>query len=66
MVIDDSLYEETFDINDLKEYTLKLLTNPALCKEMGKAGRQHVVENLDYRVTSKKMLEIIKKKLNLK
>ncbi len=53
------------DINDLKEYILKLLTNPELCEEMGKAGRQHVVENLDYRITSKKMLDVIKEKLKL-
>lgn len=53
------------NIGDLKEYTLRLLTNPQLCQEMGKAGRQHVVNNLDYRVTSRKMLDIIKEKLNL-
>jgi len=53
------------NINDLKEYTLKLLTNPELCEGMGKAGRVHVVENLDYRVTSKKMLDVIKEKLRL-
>src|SRR3989344_1752607 len=54
------------DINELKEYTLKLLTDEKLRNEMGKASREHVVKNLDYRITSKKMLEIIKKKLNLK
>jgi len=54
------------DINDLKEYTLKLLTDEELCKKMGEEGRKHVVENLDYRVTSKKMLDVIKEKLNLK
>jgi alpha-maltose-1-phosphate synthase len=53
------------NIEDLKEYTLKLLTNPKLCEQMGKAGREHVVKNLDYRVTSKKMLEVIKEKLKL-
>lgn len=53
------------DINDLRDFTLKLLTDEKLCEEMGKAGRQHVVENLDYRVTSKKMLEKIKEVLKL-
>jgi glycosyltransferase involved in cell wall biosynthesis len=53
------------DIEDLKDYTLKLLTDEKLCKQMGKAGREHVVKNLDYRVTSKKMLDIIKEKLSL-
>ncbi len=53
------------DIEDLKEYTLKLLTEPELGEEMGKAGREHAVKNLDYRITSKKMLEVIKERLNL-
>ena len=53
------------DINDLREYTLKLLTNPELCRRMGEAGRQHAVENFDYKVTSKKMLDIIKSKLGI-
>ncbi len=53
------------DINDLKKYTQRLLESPELCKTMGKAGRQHVIDNLDYKVTSKKMLDVIKEKLNL-
>jgi len=53
------------DINDLREYTLKLLTEPLLADKMGKAGRQHVLQNLDYRITSKKMIDITKKKLGL-
>ncbi|MEK6945965.1 MAG: glycosyltransferase family 4 protein [Nanoarchaeota archaeon] len=53
------------DIEDLKNYTLKLLTNPELREEMGKAGREHVVKNLDYRVTSKIMLDTIKEKLHI-
>ena len=53
------------DVNDLKDYTLKLLTNPELCKKMGEAGRQHAVENLDYKVTSKRMLEVIRDRLGI-
>lgn len=53
------------DINDLKEYTSKLLTDSELCKTMGEAGRQHAVENFDYRVTARKMLNIIKDRLGL-
>jgi starch synthase len=53
------------DIEDLRNYTLKLLTNPELREEMGKAGREHVVKNLDYRVTSKKMLDVIREKLGI-
>jgi alpha-maltose-1-phosphate synthase len=54
------------NIKDLEEYTLKLLKDPKLCEQMGKAGREHVVTNLDYRVISKKMLDIIKEKLKLR
>lgn len=53
------------NIDDLKKYTLKLLTDENLCKQMGKAGREHAVENFDYRVTSKRMLDVIKEKLDL-
>ena len=53
------------DINELKEYTLKLLTDEELCKKMGKMGREHTVTNLDYRITSKKMMDITKQRLGL-
>jgi len=53
------------NINDLIKYTKTLLLNPELCKQMGEAGRQHVVENFDYKVTSKRMLNVIKDKLGL-
>ena len=53
------------DIEDLRKHTLKLLTDEALCKQMGEEGRKHVVRNLDYKVISKKMLEITKERLGL-
>jgi len=53
------------DINDLREYTLKLLTDEQLAEKMGKQGREHVVKNLDYRDIAKKMVGITKDKLNL-
>ncbi len=53
------------DINDLKQFTLKLLTDDLLREKMGKAAREHTVETLDYRVTSKKMIDITKEKLGL-
>jgi len=54
------------DINDLAKYTLMLLKDAKLREEMGKAAREHAVKNFDYKVTSKKMLDIIKEKLDLK
>jgi glycosyltransferase involved in cell wall biosynthesis len=53
------------NIDDLKEYTCKLLTDPELCKRIGEEGRKHAVENFDYRVTSKRMLDIIKEKFGV-
>ena len=53
------------DIDDLREYTLKLLTDEKLREKMGKDAREHVVKNLDYRYTSKKMVDITKERLNL-
>jgi len=52
-------------VDDLREYTLKLLTDDLLRDKMGKQAREHVVKNLDYRDISKKMLEITKEKLGL-
>ena len=52
-------------INDLREHTLKLLTDDLLRKKMGEAGREHTIKNLDYRITSKKMLDVTKEKLGL-
>ena len=53
------------DINDLRDFTLKLLTDDHLRMVMGTKGREHAVKNLDYRIISKKMLDITKEKLGL-
>lgn len=53
------------DINELREYLLKLLADEKLREQMGKDAREHTVENLDYKVTSKKMVDLTKEKLNL-
>lgn len=53
------------DVNDLEKYTLMLLTDEKLREKIGKAGREHAVNNFDYKVTSKKMLDAIKGKLGL-
>jgi len=53
------------DIEDLKKYTLKLLTDDELCKKMGEQGREHAVKNFDYKIISKKILDVTKEKLGL-
>ena len=52
-------------IEDLRKYTLKLLTEPKLCKTMGQAGREHVLKNLDYKIIGKKISDITKDRLKL-
>jgi len=54
------------DIEDLRKYTLKLLTDSQLREKMGKAGREHVLKNLDYRDTARKMVDITMDRLGLK
>jgi glycosyltransferase involved in cell wall biosynthesis len=62
-------YPKTFgyraNVEDLRKYTLKLLTDENLRNEMGREAREHAVKNFDYHVIAKKMLDIIKEKLNL-
>ncbi len=53
------------DINDLKDYTLKLLTDEKLRERMGKDAREHTVKNFDYRYIAKKIVDITKEKLGL-
>lgn len=53
------------DVNDLKEFTLKLLTDAELREKMGRQAREHTVNNFDYRDISRKMAEITKRKLGL-
>jgi glycosyltransferase involved in cell wall biosynthesis len=54
------------NVDDLRKYTQMLLTNKELREEMGRAGREHAVNNFDYNVIAKKMLDIIRERLELK
>lgn len=49
------------DIDQLAEYTLKLLQDDALRERMGKAAAEHALKNFHYNVTAKKMIELIEK-----
>jgi len=52
------------NVDDLKKYTLKLLIDDSLREKLGKNAREHAVKNFDYKVTSKKMLDVIKEKFD--
>ena len=53
------------NIDDLEKYTKELINNPELRRTMGEEGRKYVVENLDYRVVARKMLNVIKERLDI-
>jgi alpha-maltose-1-phosphate synthase len=50
-------------VDDIANDLMTLMTNPALRKKMGQAGRERVVKNFDYRVVAKRFVQIIREKL---
>ena len=52
-------------VDDIAKYLLQLMNNPTLCGKMGKAGRNRVVENFDYRLVAKRFVELINQKLGI-
>ncbi|MBD3248568.1 glycosyltransferase [Candidatus Woesearchaeota archaeon] len=53
------------DVDELKEYALKLMQDKELRERMGQAGRKHSVDNLDYRHIGRKIRDITKQRLKL-
>ena len=53
------------DVQDVAKYLLRLMKDSSLRDKMGKAGRERVVENFDYRVVAKKFVQIINDKLGV-
>jgi glycosyltransferase involved in cell wall biosynthesis len=49
------------NVDQLAEYTLKLLKDDSLREQMGKNAVEHVLKNFHYRVTAQKMLDLINK-----
>ena len=54
------------DVQDIAKYMMTLMTDPVLREQMGKAGRERVVANFDYRVVAKKFVQIMNDKLGIK
>jgi alpha-maltose-1-phosphate synthase len=54
------------DVHDIGKYLMLLMTDTALREKMGKAGRERVVKNFDYRVVARRFVEIIGDKLGIK
>lgn len=53
------------DVQDIAKYLLMLMKDSELRDKMGRAGRERVVENFDYRVVAKKFVQIINDKLGV-
>jgi len=49
------------NVNQLADYTLKLLTDDSLREKMGKAGAENALKNFHYKVTAKRMIDLIEK-----
>ena len=54
------------DVPDIAKYMQVLMNDKALREKMGRAGRERVVENFDYRVVAKKFVQIVQEKLGIK
>lgn len=54
------------NVQDIAKYLLTLMTHATLRDKMGKAGRERVVENFDYRVVAKRFVQLINEKLGIK
>jgi starch synthase len=53
------------NVQDIAKDLLTLMRNKALREKMGRAGRERVVENFDYRVVAKRFLQIMQDKLGI-
>jgi glycosyltransferase involved in cell wall biosynthesis len=54
------------NVHDIAKYLMILMTDAELRGKMGKAARERVVENFDYRIVAKRFVEIISEKLGIK
>jgi alpha-maltose-1-phosphate synthase len=53
------------NVQDIAKHLLTLMTDADLRERMGKAGRDRVVANFDYRIVAKKFVQIINDKLGI-
>jgi starch synthase len=52
-------------IHDIADHLLRLMTDEQLRKQMGAAGREHVVKRFDYRVVARKFVDIVTEHLGI-
>lgn len=54
------------NVQDIAKSMMTLMTDAELREKMGKAGRERVVANFDYRVVAKRFVEIMDKKMSIR
>jgi len=54
------------NVQDIARYLMILMTDRPLREKMGKAGRERVVKNFDYRVVAKRFVQIIGDRLGIR
>ena len=52
-------------VQDIARHLLDLMTHPDRRREMGQAGRKHVLERFDYRVVARRFVDIVSKRLGV-
>jgi starch synthase len=63
---DPRIVDYRASVHDIANYLMDLMTDRTLREKMGKAGRERVVENFDYRVVAKRFIQIINDKFGIK
>jgi glycosyltransferase involved in cell wall biosynthesis len=53
-------------VHDIANYLMDLMPDAALREKMGKAARERVVKNFDYRIIAKRFVQIMNDKLGIK
>lgn len=53
------------NVQDIAEYLLRLMNDAAMREKMGKAGRERVVTNFDYRIVAKRFVQIMHDKMGI-
>ncbi len=53
------------NVQDIAKYLLTLMKDAEMREKMGKAGRERVVANFDYRVVAKRFVQIVNDKLGI-
>jgi starch synthase len=54
------------DVNDIRQYLQRLMTDTAYREKLGKAARQRVVAKFDYRMVARQFVQLMYDKLNIR